>query len=127
MMGVDVHTKGIRRLATALRDRGVEVIYVGEHKTADQIVAAALAEDVDAVGLSFSTATYVEHTRALIDRMRDAGLDDIPVMIGGLIHKADIQELEDIGVAAIFPSATSIEDVMSFLQQAVSQAHPAAS
>jgi methylmalonyl-CoA mutase C-terminal domain/subunit len=117
MLGTDVHTKGIRTLAQLLRDRGVEVIYLGEHNTAAGMVSAILAEDVDVVGLSFSTATYVHYTRVLIEAMKAAGVDDVPVMLGGLIHRDDAAELEAIGVKGIFGPGSTTDEIMRFLQQ----------
>jgi len=116
MLGTDVHTKGIRTLAQLLRDRGVEVIYLGEHNTAEGMVSAILAEDVDVVGLSFSTATYVHYTRVLIEAMKAAGVDDVPVMLGGLIHRDDEDELKSIGVKGIFGPGSTTDGIMQFLQ-----------
>jgi len=116
MLGTDVHTKGIRTLAQLLRDRGVEVIYLGEHNTAEGMVSAILAEDVDVVGLSFSTATYVHYTRVLLDAMRAAGVDDVPVMLGGLIHRDDEVELRAIGVKGIFGPGSTTDQIMRFLE-----------
>jgi methylmalonyl-CoA mutase C-terminal domain/subunit len=116
MLGTDVHTKGIRTLAQLLRDRGVEVIYLGEHNTAEGMVNAILAEDVDVVGLSFSTATYVHYTRVLIEAMKAAGVDDVPVMLGGLIHRDDEDELKSIGVKGIFGPGSTTDGIMQFLQ-----------
>ena len=89
MLGTDVHSKGIRTLATLLRERGVEVIYVGEHNTVPGMVAAIAQEDPDVVGLSFSSGGYVDYTRQLIEAMRAEDLGDIPVMVGGGIHPDD--------------------------------------
>jgi methylmalonyl-CoA mutase C-terminal domain/subunit len=116
MLGTDVHTKGIRTLAQLLRDRGVEVVYLGEHNTAQGMVSAILAEDVDVVGLSFSTATYVHYTRGLLDAMRAAGVGDVPVMLGGLIHREDEAELLSIGVKGIFGPGSTTDQIMKFLE-----------
>jgi methylmalonyl-CoA mutase C-terminal domain/subunit len=108
MLGTDVHSKGIRTLARLLRDHGVEVIYLGEHNTADGVINAAIAEDVDIIGLSYSTATYLHYTADLMAKMRDAGIDEIPVMLGGLIHPEDKPALAEMGVHATFgPEATT--------------------
>src|SRR5262245_43621873 len=95
MLGTDVHSKGIRTLAQLLRDRGVEVIYLGEHNTAEGVINALIAEDADLVGLSYSTATYLHYTRDLMQKMRAAGVGDVPVMLGGLIHEDDEPALRD--------------------------------
>ena len=115
MLGTDVHSKGIRTLAFLLRERGVEVIYLGEHNTVPGMVAAIEQEDPDVVGLSFSSGGYLEYTRQMIQAMHAAGLGDIPVMLGGQIHPDDRADLEAIGVASQFGPGTSIDDVMAFL------------
>jgi len=117
MLGTDVHSKGIRTLAQLLRDRGVEVIYLGEHNTADGMVSALIAEDADVIGLSFSTSTYVHYTRDLIERMKAAGVDDVPVMLGGLIHREDEAELRSIGVKGIFGPGSTTEQIVRFLEE----------
>jgi methylmalonyl-CoA mutase C-terminal domain/subunit len=116
MLGTDVHSKGIRTLAQLLRDRGVEVIYLGEHNTAAGMVNAMLAEDVDVVGLSFSTSTYVHYTRDFLEKMSSAGIDDIPLMLGGLIHRDDEPALRSMGVKGIFGPGSTTEQIMRFLQ-----------
>jgi len=116
MLGTDVHSKGIRTLAQLLRDRGVEVIYLGEHNTTAGVVNAMLAEDVDVVGLSFSTSTYVHYVRDLVEKMRVAGVDDVPLMLGGLIHRDDEEVLRSIGVKGIFGPGSTTHQIMAFLQ-----------
>lgn len=115
MLGTDVHSKGIRTLTFLLRERGVEVIYLGEHNTILGMVAAIEQEDPDVVGLSFSSGGYVDYTGQLIDAMRTAGLDDVPVMLGGQIHPDDHPALQAMGVAGQFGPGTGIDDVMAFL------------
>jgi len=117
MLGTDVHSKGIRTLAQLLRDQGVEVIYLGEHNTADGMVSALLAEDADVLGISFSTATYVHYTRDLLEKMQSAGVDDVPVMLGGLIHRDDEAELREIGVKGIFGPGSTTDQIVLFLEQ----------
>lgn len=115
MLGTDVHSKGIRTLARLLRDHGVEVIYLGEHNTVEGVVEAAISEDADVVGLSFSTSTYLHYTRQALDAMFAAGLGDVPLMIGGLIHKDDEGELQSMGVRGIFGPGSTIGQVVDFL------------
>lgn len=115
MLGTDVHSKGIRTLARLLRDHGVEVIYLGEHNTADGVVNACIAEDADVIGLSFSTATYLHYTRELLDRMRSAGIADVPVMVGGLIHGEDEPTLRELGVRGIFGPGSTTAQILQFL------------
>lgn len=116
MLGTDVHSKGIRTLAQLLRDHGVEVIYLGEHNTAEGMVNAILAEDVDVVGVSFSTSTYLHYTRDLLEKMRAARVDDVPLMLGGLIHRDDEEVLRSMGVKGIFGPGSTTEQIVAFLQ-----------
>lgn len=118
MLGTDVHTKGIRTLAQLLRDQGVEVIYLGEHNTAEGLIQALIAEDADVVGLSFSTATYLHYTRDLLDKMRAAGVGDVPVMLGGLIHPDDEPALREMGVRGSFGPGSTLPQIVAFLEQA---------
>jgi methylmalonyl-CoA mutase C-terminal domain/subunit len=115
MLGTDVHSKGIRTLAQLLRDVGVEVIYLGEHNTPDGFVNAIIAEDADAIGVSFSTTTYLHYTRDLLQKMRDADLGDVPVMLGGLIHTEDEAELRAMGVQGIFGPGSTTKQIVDFL------------
>lgn len=117
MLGTDVHSKGIRTLARLLRDQGVEVIYLGEHNTADGVVNAVIAEDADVVGLSFSTATYLHYTRELLEKMSAGGLSDVPVMLGGLIHREDEPALRAMGVKGIFGPGSTTPQIIEFLEQ----------
>ncbi|MGW5145145.1 cobalamin B12-binding domain-containing protein [Rhodococcus koreensis] len=116
MLGVDVHSKGLRTLARLLRDRGVEVIYLGEHNTAAGLVQAVIAEDPDVLGLSFSTSTYVHQITALMEEMDRADVADVPVMVGGLIHPDDETALKELGVAAIFGPGSTIDAIVQFLE-----------
>jgi methylmalonyl-CoA mutase C-terminal domain/subunit len=115
MLGTDVHSKGIRTLAQLLRDLGIEVIYLGEHNTPEGFINAIIAEDVDAVGLSFSTATYLHYTRELLNKMREAGLGEVAVMIGGLIHPEDEADLRAMGVKGIFGPGSTTQQIVDFL------------
>lgn len=127
MLGTDVHSKGIRTLAQLLRDQGVEVIYLGEHNTAEGMINAIIAEDADLVGLSFSVATYVHHTRDLLTKMKAAGVDDVPVMLGGLIHRDDEPALREIGVKGIFGPGSTIPQIVEFIQNITGKTLPGAS
>lgn len=115
MLGVDCHSKGLRTLALLLRDRGVEVIYAGEHNSTQGLAHTVSAEDADVVGVSFSTSTYLHHTADLLAAMQDAGVGDVPVMIGGLIHPDHEAQLRAMGVAAVFGPGSTTDAIMEFL------------
>lgn len=119
MLGTDVHTKGLRTLAQLLRDAGIEVIYLGEHNTVDGMVNAMIQEDVDVVGISFSIATYLHHTKQLVDAMKAKGVADIPVMVGGLIHPDDEPKLREIGVSGIFGPRSTTPEILDFIRSTV--------
>ncbi len=123
MLGTDVHSKGIRTLAQILRDAGIEVIYIGEHNSVEGMVNAVVDEDPDIVGLSFSSAAYIDYTHQLIAAMQRKGVGDVPVMLGGIIHPDDYETLRGIGVAGIFGPGSLMPDIISFVR---SKARPAA-
>src|ERR1700689_5126582 len=100
--GLDGHDRGAKVVARALRDAGVEVIYTGLHQTPEQIVAAAIQEDADAIGLSVLSGAHMTQFRRVIELLAERQASDIVVFGGGIIPEADITELKEIGVAAIF-------------------------
>lgn len=110
--GLDGHDRGAKVVARALRDAGVEVIYTGLHQTPEQIVAAALQEDADAIGLSILSGAHMTQFSRVLELLREADAGDIVVFGGGIIPGADIAELTSMGVAKIFtPGATTQEIV----------------
>jgi methylmalonyl-CoA mutase C-terminal domain/subunit len=115
MLGTDVHSKGIRTLSRIFRDAGVEVIYLGEHNTCEGFAATVAAEDADLVGLSFSTASYMVYIRQFMAAMEAAGVADVPVMVGGLIHPEDEPELRELGVRGIFGPGSTTEQILEFV------------
>jgi len=110
--GLDGHDRGAKVVARALRDAGVEVIYTGLHQTPEQIVAAALQEDADAIGLSVLSGAHMTQFRRVLELLTERDATDIIVFGGGIIPAADIAELEQMGVAKIFtPGAVKTEIV----------------
>ena len=108
--GLDGHDRGAKVVARALRDAGVEVIYTGLHQTPEQIVAAALQEDADAIGLSVLSGAHMTQFCRVLELLRERDAADITVFGGGIIPDADIAELGRLGVAKIFtPGATTTE------------------
>jgi methylmalonyl-CoA mutase, C-terminal domain len=115
--GLDGHDRGVKTVALALRDAGFEVIYTGLHKTPDQIVRAAVQEDVDVVGLSILSGAHVPILREVKQKMRDAGLLDTLLLVGGVIPERDVPALEEAGVDGVFPVATPYEAIASFIKE----------
>lgn len=117
-VGLDGHDRGLRVVTRMLRDAGIEVVYLGLRQTVDTVVAAALDEDVDAVGLSLHNASHMTLAPRVVDGLREAGLD-VPVIVGGIIPEVDVQPLRDAGVAAILGPGASGEEVAAAVRRAV--------
>ncbi len=117
-LGLDGHDRGLRVVTRMLRDAGIEVIYLGLRQTTDMVVAAAIQEDADAVGLSLHNASHMTLAPRMVDALRDAGVD-IPVIVGGIIPDADLQPLRDAGVAAILGPGASAAEVAEAVRTAV--------
>jgi methylmalonyl-CoA mutase, C-terminal domain len=120
-LGLDGHDRGLRVVTRMLRDAGIEVIYLGLRQTTDMVVAAAIQEDADAVGLSLHNASHMTLAPKMVHALRDAGLD-IPVIVGGIIPDDDVQPLLDAGVAAILGPGTSAAEVAEAVRGAVAAA-----
>jgi methylmalonyl-CoA mutase C-terminal domain/subunit len=112
--GLDGHDKGIKVLATILRDAGCEVIYTGLHQTPEKIVMAATQEDVDVIGLSMLSGAHVDLTRDVIALVNEVGLGERPIIVGGNIPIKDVQVLKDMGAAAVFPTGTSYVEILDW-------------
>jgi methylmalonyl-CoA mutase, C-terminal domain len=117
-LGLDGHDRGLRVVTRMLRDAGIEVIYLGLRQTTDMVVAAAIQEDADAVGLSLHNASHMTLAPKMVDALRDAGID-IPVILGGIIPDHDLQPLRDAGVAAILGPGAAATDVAQAVRDAV--------
>jgi len=110
--GLDGHDRGAKIVARALRDAGFEVIYTGLHQTPEQIVATAVQEDVDAVGLSVLSGAHNYLFKRVLDLLREKGAEDIAVFGGGIIPQEDIQALKALGVNELFTPGTSTQDII---------------
>jgi (2R)-ethylmalonyl-CoA mutase len=111
--GLDGHSNGAEQVAVRARDAGFEVIYQGIRLTPEQIVSAAVAEDVHCVGLSILSGSHMELVPAVLDGLREAGLDDVPVIVGGIIPDSDARRLTDLGVAAVYtPKDFGLTEIM---------------
>jgi methylmalonyl-CoA mutase C-terminal domain/subunit len=115
-VGLDGHDRGAKVVARALRDAGVEVIYTGLHQTPEQIVAAAIQEDVDAVGLSILSGAHMTLFRRVIELLREQDAADIVVFGGGIIPDDDIEELAQLGVARIFTPGASTTEIVAWVR-----------
>jgi methylmalonyl-CoA mutase C-terminal domain/subunit len=114
--GLDGHDRGAKIVARALRDAGFEVIYTGLHQTPEQIVATAVQEDVDAVGLSVLSGAHNYLFQRVLELLREKGADDIAVFGGGIIPQDDIQALKALGVKELFTPGTSTQDIIRFVR-----------
>jgi methylmalonyl-CoA mutase C-terminal domain/subunit len=115
--GLDGHDRGAKIVARALRDAGFEVIYTGLHQTPEQIVATAVQEDVDAVGLSVLSGAHNYLFKRVLDLLKEKGADDIAVFGGGIIPQDDIQALKSLGVRELFTPGTSTQDIIRFVRE----------
>jgi len=115
--GLDGHDRGAKLVARALRDAGFEVIYLGIRQRPETIAAVALQEDVQVVGLSILSGAHVGLTGKTVQALRDAGLDDVLVVVGGTIPKRDVSKLEAAGAAAVYPTGTPLEDLVDSMRR----------
>src|SRR5438477_13162287 len=113
--GLDGHDRGAKVIARALRDAGMEVIYTGLRQTPEMIAAAALQEDADVIGLSILSGAHNHIAPRLMQLLKDKGLDDVLVVIGGIIPDVDIPKLKAIGVKGIFLPGTPMQDIIDFI------------
>jgi (2R)-ethylmalonyl-CoA mutase len=122
--GLDGHSNGAEQIAVRARDAGFEVVYQGIRLTPEQIVSAALAEDVHCVGLSILSGSHAELVPDVLKRLREAGAADIPVIVGGIIPNADATELKAAGVAAVFtPKDFGITEIIGRIVDEIRQAN----
>ena len=117
--GLDGHDRGAKVIARALRDAGMEVIYTGLRQTPEMIASAALQEDVDAVGISILSGAHNTLCPRIVDLLRENGMDDTLVVVGGIVPQEDIAGLKQKGISEVFPPGTSTEDIVKFINQNV--------
>jgi len=118
--GLDGHDRGIKIICCALRDAGMEVIYTGLRQTPEQIVQAAIQEDVDVIGMSVLSGAHDYLFPRVMELLKEAGATDIIVIGGGIIPEEDIKTLKDLGIQAVFGPGTPTTDIVQFIQQTVS-------
>jgi methylmalonyl-CoA mutase C-terminal domain/subunit len=117
--GLDGHDRGAKIIARALRDAGMEVIYTGLHQTPEQIVETVIQEDADAVGLSILSGAHMTLVPRILELLKNEGVDDVIVTVGGTIPADDIAELKALGVAEVFTPGASAQSAIEFIKRAV--------
>jgi methylmalonyl-CoA mutase C-terminal domain/subunit len=117
--GLDGHDRGAKIIALALRDAGMEVIYTGLHQTIEQIVRTAVQEAVDIIGLSIMSGAHLPISQKILELMREQGIEDIPVVVGGVIPKQDIPQLKALGIQGVFPGGTPFDEIIAGIQAIV--------
>jgi methylmalonyl-CoA mutase C-terminal domain/subunit len=117
--GLDGHDRGAKIIARALRDAGMEVIYTGLHQTPEQIVETVIQEDADAVGLSILSGAHMTLVPRIMELLREQGIDDVLVTLGGTIPADDIPQLKEQGVAEVFGPGASTQDIVDFIRGGV--------
>ena len=117
--GLDGHDRGAKVVAQALRDAGMEVIYTGLHQTVDQIINAAIQEDVDVVGLSIMSGAHLPICDRLMQKMKEKKMEDVVVVVGGVIPKRDISLLQEMGIKGIFPGGTPFDESIRWIKEHV--------
>jgi methylmalonyl-CoA mutase C-terminal domain/subunit len=117
--GLDGHDRGAKVIARALRDAGMEVIYTGLRQTPEMVVTAALQEDVDVIGLSILSGAHNAIVPRVADLLKQNKMDDVVLLVGGIIPDQDVEGLKKIGVAAIFQPGTAMDDIVKFIRENV--------
>lgn len=120
--GLDGHDRGAKIVARALRDAGMEVIYTGLRQTPEQISSAAVQEDVDAVGISILSGAHNTIVPRICHLLREAGMDSVLVIVGGIVPDEDIPSLTESGVAAVFQPGAATQEIVDFIRTHIKQA-----
>ena len=117
--GLDGHDRGAKVIARALRDAGFEVIYTGLHQTPEQVVRTVLQEDADALGLSLLSGAHLTLVPRVVEGLRAEGLEDVVVVVGGIIPERDVEVLKSAGVSAVFTPGAHLPQIASWLEEAL--------
>ena len=115
--GLDGHDRGAKVIARALRDAGMEVIYTGLRQTPEQIVSAALQEDAAVIGLSILSGAHMHICPRVVELLREKRMNDVLVVVGGIIPDADVPKLNEIGIQGIFQPGTPMQEIVDFIAQ----------
>jgi methylmalonyl-CoA mutase C-terminal domain/subunit len=124
--GLDGHDRGVKVIARALRDAGMEVIYTGLRQTPEQVVVAAVQEDVDAIGLSILSGAHMTLFPRVVELAKQEGIDDVIIFGGGIIPDEDIPRLKELGVTEVFTPGARMEEIIQFIRNNVRGEHQAA-
>ena len=119
--GLDGHDRGAKIIARALRDAGMEVIYTGLHQTPEQIAETVIQEDADAIGLSILSGAHMTLVPRVVELLRDRGVDDVVITVGGTIPADDVPELKKLGIDEVFTPGASTDEIVEFVRGAVGQ------
>ena len=114
--GLDGHDRGAKVVAHALRDAGLEVVYSGLKRTPEEIVAEALQEDVDVIGLSILSGAHLTLSQKVLERLREAGAGDVAVVVGGTISAKDAEVLQAMGIRRVFPMGTTLPEIVAYFR-----------
>ena len=117
--GLDGHDRGAKVIARALRDAGMEVIYTGLRQTPEMIASAAAQEDVDVIGLSILSGAHKAIVPRVMELLKQQHMDDVVVLVGGIIPDEDAEQLKRLGVAAVFQPGASLEEILEFIRRSV--------
>jgi methylmalonyl-CoA mutase C-terminal domain/subunit len=120
--GLDGHDRGAKVIARALRDAGMEVVYTGLRQTPEMIVNAALQEDVQVIGLSILSGAHNAIVPRVMDLLKEKEMDDVLVLVGGIVPDEDAEQLKRLGVAAVFQPGSSLDQIVEFIRRSVHQA-----
>lgn len=120
-VGLDGHEKGVVVVARALRDAGMEVIYLGRRQSIDSVIAASLQERVDVIGLSSLSDSHLSVVPIVIEKMKSNGMDDVLLILGGFIQDEDVPVLKDMGVAEVFGVGTPLNNIVEYIKTHVKQ------
>jgi methylmalonyl-CoA mutase cobalamin-binding domain/chain len=123
-VGLDGHDRGIKVVARALRDAGMQVIYAGLWQTPEAVVRTAGDEDADWLGLSLLSGAHMTLVPRVLELLRQAGLEHVGILVGGIIPETDVPKLLEMGVARVFGPGTALPDIIAFLQQQTRRAEP---
>lgn len=115
--GLDGHDRGAKAIARLLKDNGMEVIYTGLHQTPEQIVNAAIQEDVDVIGVSILSGAHMGISKKILENLKEKEVENIAYILGGIIIDRDIEKLKEMGVAEVFPMGSDIDDIVAFFKK----------